>query len=610
MWAPEMTMSESDERRNPTVQRVELTTLVDICLQDGNLSPFQAESANVSGRGMQVRTSFLPEIGEQLVCRFEHESQEILVEGRVAWRSEGDDSGEFGIQFTALDAGSAEVLRRLGEANPEPPVRSAASRLFSLAEEEEAEDELSHLSAGERVRLHIDGLPAPMKACVQEGTPRKVKVGSSLEFLKLGRPLQIEPFAGGDARGAHVDSVNVVLNPSTAVPELVVMLRYEGVTPTPAPVAVEESHAGEEAPVQFSFGSTEPGPAEFEEEEEEALLPERLRPAADALRDRWEGVWETASSAAQKAGSVIGQVASSARGSLQKMRAPTGKTKRTRSLRRQAEPEVRRRTTTPPAHLRSHLTEVGVGAPRTRTQRSAQRAVPSANSPRLTKNRSAWLAGGALSLVVLSALALRSWGSGEELEPLEPNIPAAKIEPAAVSPGVPASAPPTSPEGIVADVPLFGPKAMATSETIQRGAPEMDDATAERLAAAAAVEDESFDEEPSAPAAPQDVAPWGRGKLHLPTIHRIRLDSPGAEIAGSVEPNGFTIVIPGRKAMETGRTIEKRDRRIAQVKASNTARGASVRFEFRGPVPAYRVRLRKDFIEFLISAPEEGVAKL
>lgn len=60
--------------------------------------------------------------------------------------------------------------------------------------------------------------------------------------------------------------------------------------------------------------------------------------------------------------------------------------------------------------------------------------------------------------------------------------------------------------------------------------------------------------------------------------------------------------------MESGRAIEKRDRRIAQAKASNTARGASIHFEFRGGVPGYRVRIRKDFVEFLISAPEEGVA--
>ena len=94
----------------------------------------------------------------------------------------------------------------------------------------------------------------------------------------------------------------------------------------------------------------------------------------------------------------------------------------------------------------------------------------------------------------------------------------------------------------------------------------------------------------------------------MPTIHRIRLDGEGTEVVGALESNGFTVVVPGRKPMESGRSIEKRDRRIVQVKASSTARGASVHFEFRGPVPGYRVRLRKDFVEILVSAPEDGVA--
>lgn len=81
-------------------------------------------------------------------------------------------------------------------------------------------------------------------------------------------------------------------------------------------------------------------------------------------------------------------------------------------------------------------------------------------------------------------------------------------------------------------------------------------------------------------------------------------------MAGAANADGFTVVVPGRKAMESGKSIEKRDRRIAAVSANNNAEGATVKFEFRGPVPPYRVRLRQDFIEFLISAPEETLARL
>ena len=93
--------------------------------------------------------------------------------------------------------------------------------------------------------------------------------------------------------------------------------------------------------------------------------------------------------------------------------------------------------------------------------------------------------------------------------------------------------------------------------------------------------------------------------MHLPTIHKLRLDAAGASVSGSINDSGFTVVVPGRKVMESGRAIQRRDDRIVQVKTSNTAAGAQITFQFRGKVPAYRVRLRNDFAEFLISAPEE-----
>ena len=102
---------------------------------------------------------------------------------------------------------------------------------------------------------------------------------------------------------------------------------------------------------------------------------------------------------------------------------------------------------------------------------------------------------------------------------------------------------------------------------------------------------------------PEDVAPWGRGKVKEPTIHRLRLDSPGAALRGSAESTGFSVIVPSRKVMEAAAGIAKRDPRIARIRATNTAVGAQVSIQFKGPVPAYKVRLRKDYVEFLISAP-------
>ena len=51
---------------------------------------------------------------------------------------------------------------------------------------------------------------------------------------------------------------------------------------------------------------------------------------------------------------------------------------------------------------------------------------------------------------------------------------------------------------------------------------------------------------------PADVKPWGRGRMHLPTIHKLRLDAAGASVSGSINDSGFTVVVPGRKVMESG----------------------------------------------------------
>ena len=93
--------------------------------------------------------------------------------------------------------------------------------------------------------------------------------------------------------------------------------------------------------------------------------------------------------------------------------------------------------------------------------------------------------------------------------------------------------------------------------------------------------------------------------MHLPVIHRIRLDSPGAAIEGAIHPTGFSVVVPDRKTMESGKPIAKRDKRIARVKTQNSSSGAQVTLKFRGGVPGYRVRLRKDFLEILISSPKD-----
>jgi hypothetical protein len=82
------------------------------------------------------------------------------------------------------------------------------------------------------------------------------------------------------------------------------------------------------------------------------------------------------------------------------------------------------------------------------------------------------------------------------------------------------------------------------------------------------------------------------------------LDAPGDALQGSLQPTGFTVVVPQRKVMEQGAGIAKRDPRIARVRTVNTPNGAQITFQFKDGVPAYRTRLRRDYIEFLIGVSE------
>ncbi|HYP89360.1 MAG TPA: hypothetical protein VEQ59_14435, partial [Polyangiaceae bacterium] len=236
-------------------------------------------------------------------------------------------------------------------------------------------------------------------------------------------------------------------------------------------------------------------------------------------------------------------------------------------------------------------------------------------------------AGVAITLATIIALATRH---GSPPPGAEAALP--KAEPAAISVGSPVAASRdkdavalpapnalTEANGVVsADVPLFGATPMATMEPAPLAPPpgsadseEAAEKAEAKASVSAAVDDESFPEEGDSKSGksksskkPEDVAPWGRGKLVTPVIHRLRLDGAGDSLQGSFQPTGFTVVVPNRKVMEQGASVAKRDPRIARVRTVNTPGGAQITFQFKDGVPAYKARLRRDFVEFLISSSD------
>ncbi len=614
-------MTQADERRALGVNRVPVSTLVEICGNDPGLPAFEAQSLDVSGRGMHVRTAYLPEMGDPLVCRFENDGREIVVEGRVAWRTERQRGGEFGIQFTALDSGSVDALRDLcGVDDPAKDSAPAPGETKAATES----------GPGNRVRLHIDGLGAPMKARVRESSAKRVRVGSNLEFLKLGRKLEIEDLEQGQRRGGKIDSVSVAVDPSTQVPELVVTLRYEGVdeiTPQPTVVDTRTGRVEPSARRERSRGPVQQQSAETDEFDEFSddldAAGESVAEDASLVYDKLHDVAQRAGAVAKLTGASLMRFTSGAAGQLG--RAMKGAGAKVGALKK-AEPTRKRRTAAPPSGVLSAkgsqvTRSTGVAgaraaavAPRgSQTRRTAPAA--QANLVAVDKKRKQRLIGmacGAGLLLAAASYGVQKFGS-DDTEPALSKAVAAQPDAVEPKPGKPLETPSATESGsdhgeVTANVPLFGPTPMATLEPAPLGpAPNSADVeVSERAAAAAAVDDQSWeDSDKKGTADPKAVKPWGRGRMHLPTIHRLRLDAPGADIKGAMRATGFVVVIPGRKVMESGKSIARRDKRIVRVNASNIGAGAKIEFKFRDGVPGYRVRLRQDFVEFLISAPEE-----
>ncbi|HEX5098237.1 MAG TPA: PilZ domain-containing protein [Polyangiaceae bacterium] len=635
-------MTDVNERRAAGSSRVQLDTLVEICGNEMGTPAFEAEALDVSARGMHLRTAYLPEEGAPLVCRFEDHGREIVVEGVVAWRKESKKGGDFGVKFTALDSRSVDSLRELVKRD--------------VLDRGENDDSLR----GSKVRLHIEGLGSPMKARVRTGGTQKVQVGSNLEFLKVGRKLEIEDLEAGGRREARIDGVEVVVDAQTQVPQLVVALRYEGVEDTPEPSVLDlggdpvkpaslfidagavttdagakgaspESQAAAATAAASDAGTEDPTPSGDVPATSDDELGDAV-PAATRAARRIGSAAEHAGEKAREASIAAAKLGSNALSGVGKLLA--GASAKIAALRGEKAAAARRRTTSPPPEG-----PMSVEGKRLRPQSSKRDGEKSEGAPspspvrRITKQRA--LVGAAGIAVLGTALAIGLRPSKSETEKPAAAATAAPEAPVAAAPAAqpPPAAAPMSPPGapITANVPLFGATPMATAEPAPLGPPPTPEAKAveqaelasAKAAEPAGAEDEEFVDEPSSKSAkkdakdakgstdtkPEDVAAWGRGKMHLPTIYRIRLDGPGSAIHGAVDPMGFTVLIPSRKLMEHGDGLAKRDARFARVRTTNTPGGAQVRIAFKSSVPAYRVRLRRDYIELLVSAPEESSEK-
>lgn len=594
-------MMEKVDRRARGINRVPVERVVEICGRDERVPAFEAESVELSGRGMHVRTPYLPELAAPLVCRLEDRGREIVVEGVVAWCKETDLGGEFGIKFTALDSGSVETLKELcGLSAPSPKSEAAESAPAPPVEDEAVEKGPQKPPRGAAVKLHIDGLGAPMRARVRRAGVSRLHVGSNLEFLKIGRSLEIEDVEQQRRASAHIDAVSVAIDPQEQVPELVVTLRYDDIEDrTPEPTVVDEEEAPQRgsarsvsAKANVAEGPPEDLDVDFEDEDDEDdFLDEN--PFGSGLGK----FANKAAEAAQSTGSAL-------------LRLGTGTAKSMgRILTSSAEGRARRPRQQKPRHPGSARAGGAERGRRLRPQSGKSRA--SETEAAVGRKKAIALSAIALSAALgLSAYAfgprrdvpLRAPAAKETAPQAEPKAPpAAKLAPAESEKPTGAKA---NERGIVADVPLFGPTPMATLEPAPLEPPPDD---MESQATESNVPDETFvDKEAAKSTNPKDVKQWGNGRLHLPFVHHLRLDGPGAVLEGRKQPTGFSVFVPGRKLLDSGTVISGRDDRIIKVEIANDPDGARINVVFRGEIPAYKVRLRDAEIEFFINTPGDG----
>jgi len=550
-------------------------------------SAFEAESVDVSPEGMRLRTAYVPEAGERLLCRFDGPDGEVVVEGEVIWRAEEAKGGEFGIKFTALDTATEEAVRALCK---------------DLAETDDSEDKAAAMPKGSRVRLHIEGLASPMKARVRDSDDKETLVGSNLEFLKVGRSLELEDVEKGQKREAFVDHVKVEVDAASGVPQLVVALRYDAVK-APKPAAkVAAAATASAAPSSRAASAGEKSRAAAAARDEEPEIDHDSSLDAEAVSDQpgdvdgdeKRGIAKVGASAASAGRKVVGKVGpalsglgSNAKGAVMRLLESVRKRREDRAD--QKKKDAPRRMTAPPPG----------GALKADGKRLVRDDVDDEDGltpPPAKKNKKAALLGSALGLLAVLAvfgitrvLAMR----GTPPEPVAattaaPALPAAPLN----ADGSPVA---------TANIPLFGATPLSTTEPVPTAAPSAS-ADADDPAPVAGNE-----EEPGGEGDDEGTKEWGEGNVRSPTTLRVKLDGDIEGFNGAKGAMGFTVVLPGRRILSSSGELQKKDKRIATFQIVNKPNAAELTIQFKDGVPAYLARAKGDKLEIMLG--NEGKAK-
>lgn len=645
------TSSASDRRAGKS--RVSFEALVAVGDANG-AGGFEAESVDVSQTGMRLRTAYLPDVGEKLLCRFEGDVGEIVAEGEVTWRREASRGGEFGLRFTKFETVDAEGT-----------LRTMCARINGTADPSAGPIAVP----GTRVRLHIEGLGSPMKARVRDSLGGEIQVGSNLEFLKVGRSLELEDMDHGDKRPAMVDSVKVEVDPQTKIPQLVVSLRFDGLdakkfdvketakdalntlgaiarkatksnedrsdgkdakdadgaaargsslASVAATLRPRSSAARTSLPSVPARGESEKSrddvAVEAKEARSESVVTDEADETPSGKKDMGAAVRNVASKASGSAraafgavGPAVGKFGSRAKGAVAGLLAAIRKR---REVTTDQEGQTFRRTTSaPPGGV---LRAAGRKLIRDQEEGDGSNVVAKAAS-----RRKAAVIGGALGLVAVLAVVggARFFGSQNNT-----TADTQGTEAAASSAALPASTA-ANPAGDgttpVANVPLFGATPLSTTEPVPAMPTQPDGTIAPAPTAAAGDPNAAAPEAPEAASndddsdddAKGDGKQFGHGSVRSPITLKIKTDGDIETVNGAAGAMGFTISLPGRRVKSSASELMRKDKRIASLNIVNNPTGAEISVQFKDGVPAYMAKSKGNRLDIALGTDAKKVAK-
>lgn len=625
------------DRRDVAAPRLQYEALVEVGAEQ--VGGFEAESVDVSLDGMRMRTAYLPEVGDTLMCRFDGFGGEIVAEAEVVWNQAESRGGEFGIRFVGLDAHALTLLSDLCTTDAD-------------GEEEAEPSEPSAALVGTRVRLHIEGLGSPMRARVRDAARGEVLIGSNLEFLKVGRGVELEDVEHGKRRIAHIEHVGVDIDAESNVPQLVVALSYDmpaereageeidkgelttapyrtkvgraaradaaiEAESTPEPTVIDSS--GRPSPVEMIDDALAAGRRPVEARARRARVahappesvhasdpeppPTRHAGSADEALDddddeyleggsRWAArrATERMGALARKIAPKLASAGSSARGALGSILSSVRQRHAARQEVKAKERAPKRTTAAPPS---SALRGGGRRVLRDQRKRPAEQgpsdevavsdeALPDTSGRRRTAV-TAVLAAMAVIAIYFAATHVRGMVAAS------PDEATVAAEPALEPTGVPAMpAFPGQPQGAAtANVPLFGATPLSTTEAVP-APPAPGEAAGD---AGGEADGDAPGAAPAAQVGNLDME-WGVGEVEEPTVLRLKMDGTIAGITGNETATGFTIVVPNRKSVSSAAGLARKDKRLETVNVVNYPDRAEITLHFKKDVPAFMVRAR------------------